>query len=289
VDTRGASPLPLQRNIILALLISAAAASWAVLGREATSADMRMATPTMGMEAPLFLAIWVIMMIAMMFPSAAPMVLTFHQVQAGTRRRGEPFVTTWVFVAAYLLVWTLAGVIAYAAAAGAEFGLRHANLSAAAVGRAGGAILVLAGIYQFSPLKHLCLSKCRTPTAFIVTMWRDGVGGAMKMGIAHGAFCLGCCWFLFVILFPLGIMNLAAMVAVTLVIFAEKTLPLGRGVASIAGVALVLYGAAALAVPQILPPMSTGSGMSMLVIRNAGHDARVIEDGGPDGPRSAVN
>ncbi len=265
MDSATTNPLPLQRNIILTLLITVAIVAWAALARQAAGMSMRMASPTMGMAAPVFLATWVIMMIAMMFPAAAPMILTFHRVQAAKRQRGEPFVFAWVFLASYLLVWTLAGVVAYAGGAAAEFGLRHANVSASVVGRAGGALLVLAGVYQFSRLKDLCLSKCRTPMTFIVTMWRDGVGGAIKMGTVHGGFCLGCCWLLFAILFPLGIMNIAAMAAVTLLIFAEKTLPFGRQIASIAGVALVLYGAAALVAPQMLPPMTVGNGMTMLV------------------------
>jgi predicted metal-binding membrane protein len=93
--------------------------------------------------------------------------------------------------------------------------------------RIGGAVLVAAGLYQLSPLKDLCLSQCRTPVGFIMTSWRDGILGALRMGLRHGAYCLGCCWLLFAILFPLGMMNIAAMAAVTALVFAEKTLPWG--------------------------------------------------------------
>jgi predicted metal-binding membrane protein len=259
--------LTLQRNIILALLIAAAAAAWALLvwQQAGTDADMRMDmySPTMGMTAALFLAVWLVMMIAMMFPAAAPMILTFHQVQSGKRGRGQAFVATWVFVAGYMLVWTATGVIAFAGAAGAEMLAAHVGMSAATAARIGGALLMMAGAYQLSPLKDLCLTKCRTPIGFILTSWRDGRWGAVRMGLRHGLFCLGCCWLLFLALFPLGIMNIAAMAVVTLVVFAEKTFPYGEGIAKVSGIALLLYGAAVLAFPQALPTFQTMDAMTM--------------------------
>ncbi|TIT53658.1 MAG: DUF2182 domain-containing protein, partial [Mesorhizobium sp.] len=211
-----------QRYIILALLISIAAAAWILLvwQQMGMDADMRMEmySLTMGMRAPLFLAVWMIMMIAMMFPTAAPMILTFHTVQAGKRGRGETFVSSWVFVAGYMLVWGVMGVIAFAGAAGAEMLAGHVGLSTATAARIGGALLMVAGVYQLSPLKDLCLAKCRTPIGFILTSWRDGYWGAVRMGLEHGLFCLGCCWLLFLALFPLGIMNVAAMAVVTLLV-----------------------------------------------------------------------
>lgn len=249
-------PLTLQRNVILALLIAAAAVAWwALLAWQQTGMDpgMRMDSPTMGMTAALFLAVWLIMMIAMMFPAAAPMILTFHQVQSGKRGRGQAFVSTWVFVAGYMLVWTATGVLAFAGAAGAEMLAGRAGLSAATAARIGGALLMVAGAYQLSPLKDLCLAKCRSPTGFILTSWRDGRLGAVRMGLRHGLFCLGCCWLLFAALFPLGIMNVAAMAVVTLLVFAEKTFPYGERIAKVSGVALLLYGTAVLVFPQALP------------------------------------
>src|SRR5215211_7655680 len=124
-------PLAAQRNTILSLLLALAAAAWALLAWHASdpAMDMGMASPTMGLRAPLFLAIWVAMMAAMMFPAAAPMILTFHRLQAGKRERGAAFVPTWVFVAGFMLVWTLAGVAAYAAALAAEAAAASAALS----------------------------------------------------------------------------------------------------------------------------------------------------------------
>jgi len=265
MDRTPADPLSVQRNVILGLLLTLAAAAWALMVWQGAGADMgmAMASPTMGLRAPLFLAIWVAMMVAMMFPTAAPMILTFHRVQAGKRQRGQAFVSTWVFVAAYMLVWTLAGVAAYAGALAAEAVATRAALSPAAAARIGGLVLVAAGLYQLTPLKDVCLSKCRTPVTFIMTSWRDGAAGALRMGLLHGAYCLGCCWLLFVMLFPLGIMNIAAMAAITLLVFAEKTLPWGRPAAGAVAAALVTYGAAVVVVPQILPTYTADGGMAM--------------------------
>ncbi|HEV2547171.1 MAG TPA: DUF2182 domain-containing protein [Stellaceae bacterium] len=251
----GADRLLLQRNIILGLLFALAALCWAVLvwQRGADGDGMAMASPTMGLAAPLFLAIWIIMMVAMMFPTAAPMVMAFHHVQAAKRWRGEAFVSTWVFVGAYLLVWTAAGMAAYIGAISAEMIAAGTALSPAAAARIGGGTLIAAGLYQLTPLKNLCLAKCQTPMGFIMTSWRDGQGGALRMGLIHGAYCLGCCWLLFVILFPLGLMNIAAMAIVTLVIFAEKSLPWGRAASRATAAALVIYGAAVIAAPPLLP------------------------------------
>ena len=262
MDDAQAKPLSVQRNVILGLLLALAAGAWAVLVWQSADADMdmTMASSTMGLRAPLFLAIWVIMMVAMMFPTAAPMILTFHKVQAGKRQRGDGFVSTWVFVAAYILVWTLAGVAAYSGALAAEAIAVRAALSPATAARIGGAVVILAGIYQLTPLKDLCLSKCRTPITFIMTSWRDGTAGALRMGLLHGAYCLGCCWLLFAILFPLGIMNIGAMAAITLIIFAEKTLPWPRLAPYAAALALMLYGALVIASPQLLPTFQKDAG-----------------------------
>ena len=250
-----ADSLAVHRIVILGLLLVLAAASWALLVWQTAGVDMdmAMATPTMGMRAPLFLTIWVVMMVAMMFPTAAPMILTFHKLQASKRERGEAFVSTWVFVAAYLLVWGLAGIVAFAGASAAEAVAASAAPSHATAARIGGAFLVVAGAYQLTPFKDLCLAKCRTPIGFIMTSWRDGTAGALRMGLLHGGYCLGCCWLLFVVLFPLGIMNISAMAVITLVVFAEKTLARGRLIARGTAAVLVAYGAAVIVAPRALP------------------------------------
>src|SRR5205823_9621916 len=177
----------------------------------------------------------------------------FTKIYAGKRQQEQAFVPTWVFVSAYLLVWSLCGVLAYSLAVGIE------NLAAQSMwlmenaARLGGVVLLVAGLYQLSPLKDICLSKCRTPLQFILSSWRDGYGGAFRMGLEHGAYCLGCCWLLFVILFPLGLMNIAVMALLTALIFAEKSFLIGRQISQIAGVALIVYGVIVIFVPAALP------------------------------------
>jgi predicted metal-binding membrane protein len=191
-----------------------------------------------------FVAVWTVMMAAMMLPAAAPMVLIFAQAQA-QRARGVA-VPTWVFVAGYLLVWMAAGVFVYLLVqVGGGMAARFA-----AADRAGwappalGATLVAAGLYQFTPLKRTCLSHCRSPFAFVARHWRDGRLGALRMGLRHGAYCLGCCWALFAVLTAAGVMSLAWMLLLTLVVFAEKALPQGRRTAAVVGGALVVLGLA---------------------------------------------
>jgi predicted metal-binding membrane protein len=243
MESTSAPPLRRERAVILATLLILAAVAWVLL-----LAQSGMGGLTMGMSAALFLAVWVVMMVAMMFPTAAPMILMFDQVAATRRERGRAFVPTWVFVSAYLLIWTLFGVLAYILALAATALMEHAA-------RIGGGVLILAGLYQLSPLKHACLAKCRTPLTFISTSWRDGYSGAIHMGLEHGLYCLGCCWLLFVILFPLGLMNVAAMAVITLLIFAEKSLPHGTQVGRVAAAALIAYGALVVAMPHLLPTM----------------------------------
>lgn len=254
-------PLLRERNLILATLLLLAAGAWALLVWQWAVMDDDMSL-TMGMGAPLFIAIWVAMMIAMMFPTAAPMILMFARVQENRQQQKRAHVPIWLFVSSYLLVWTVFGVVAYGFAVGAEeLASRSAWLTDNAA-RIGGGVLIGAGLYQLSPLKRSCLTKCRTPMAFIMTAWRDGRLGAFRMGLEHGLYCLGCCWMLFAILFPLGIMNVGAMALITLLIFAEKSTPVGRQFASFASVALVVYGALVVFMPELLPTFMDMDGSS---------------------------
>ena len=247
-------PLPRERNLIIATLLVLATAAWAlIVWQSSTMSGNEMMGPTMGLSAPIFLGIWVAMMVAMMFPTAMPMILTFARVQAGKEAREQPTVPLGIFVGAYLLVWTVFGAAAFAvASAGVELADRSMWLMDNA-SRIGGVMLIAAGIYQLSPLKRICLSKCRSPMSWLLNSWRDGRGGALRMGVEHGTYCLGCCWLLFVILFPLGMMNIAAMALITVLIFAEKSLPAARATAVGAAVILVAYGAIVIAKPDLLP------------------------------------
>ena len=170
---------------------------------------------------------WVVMMAAMMFPSIAPMVLTFAFVQRRRRDRGavDRTVSSWVFVAGYLLTWTAFGLIAY----GLYVGVRSFSVPELSWHRGGpylaGGVLIAAAIYQLTPVKDACLSRCRAPLDFVLTHWHEGPSGALRMGVVHGAWCVGCCWGLMAALFALGVMSLAWMVAIAGLIALEKLLP----------------------------------------------------------------
>lgn len=196
-------------------------------------------------EAVAFVAMWTVMMAAMMLPAMTPMVLTFAAAQA--RRTRTMAVPTWIFIAGYLLVWLAAGLLVYILVeAGSSVG---AHLSSAERERwaplALGAVLVGAGLYQFTPLKRTCLAHCRSPFAFVALHWRDGRFGALRMGLRHGVYCLGCCWALFAVLVAAGVMSVAWMLLLTLVVAIEKLLPLGQRAAAGIGVALLILGVAA--------------------------------------------
>jgi predicted metal-binding membrane protein len=247
--------------VILGGLLVLSAIGWAVVVRQAgTDASMPMHGGdemgldfTMGMTAPLFLAMWVAMMVAMMFPAAAPMILLFDRVERGKREAGRSYVPTAYFVGAYLVIWTAFGVVAFALAVGVDRLAADAEWITEHWARFGGLLLIAAGLYQLTPLKEVCLSKCQTPMSFLMTSWRDGKVGAMQMGLLHGGYCLGCCWLFFVILLPLGVMNVAAMVVIALLVFGEKCLPVSHRLARAGALVLVAYGLVVTVIPDALP------------------------------------
>lgn len=238
-----------ERAITLAGLAGLAGLAWLYLfrlGREmADMAEMGMAqtAPWTAADAGLAVVMWAVMMVAMMLPSAAPMVLVFVAVN---RKRGGAggarYVETGVFVLGYLVVWTVFSI----AAAGAEWGLNRAALLSddlrAATPLIGGAILIAAGVYQLTPLKYACLSRCQTPIGFLLSEWREGRAGALVMGARHGLFCVGCCWVLMALLFAGGVMNLAWVAAIGGFVLLEKLVSRGRIVTWGAGGALIGWG-----------------------------------------------
>jgi predicted metal-binding membrane protein len=277
-------PLPVERNLIIACLAILSAGAWAVLIWQGAGMDDEMSL-TMGMSAALFIGLWIVMMVAIMFPTAAPMILMFARVHNGKKARGDNFVPTWIFTVAYLLVWSITGVAAYAVALGADALADESEWVMENAPRFGGGLLVLAGLYQLTPLKDICLRKCRTPISFVLSSWRDGYGGAFRMGVEHGVYCLGCCWLLFLILFPLGMMNVAVLALVTLLIFAEKSLPVGRQVARATAAGFILFGALVIAVPDALPMAMDDSHMKM----SGATDLDEMSDTGGMGDSGAMN
>jgi len=196
----------------------------------------------------LTIAMWWTMMLAMMAPSAAPTILLYARVRGHAVAQGQAaagLARTGAFAAGYLLIWLGFSV----AAAGLYWALERIGLvSAATMGSQSkwlsAAVLIAAGLYQLTPLQSACLSHCRSPAAFLSQHWRPGVAGAVRLGMQHGAYCLGCCWMLMALLFVGGAMNLAWIAALTLLVLAEKLVPGGRNVARATGIALLAWGSA---------------------------------------------
>lgn len=237
-----------QRVAIIASLAGITALCWLYLFGEAADmaamGDMTMAMPPRGAaDLVLLLAMWWIMMVGMMLPGAAPMILTFATIERRRRARGQPYAPTALFAAGYVLAWGGFSVLATLAQGGLE---RAALLSPMAMAttstRLGGVLFLAAGLWQLTPLKHACLAVCRSPLDFVVNRWRDGAGGALRMGVEHGLYCLGCCWILMALLFVGGAMNLLWVAVLAAIVLVEKLLPLGDWTARIGGVLLAFYG-----------------------------------------------
>jgi predicted metal-binding membrane protein len=232
-----------------ALLLSLAAVSWFLTWRQAVGVMM-----VADLTAPLFMSMWLTMMVAMMFPTIAPMVLAHRMV---VLKRGEGNLPTVVFVAGYLFIWTAVGLIPLVALiafqnAGPQLGLRWLEIAA-------GAALVVAGLYQFTPWKSFCLKQCRTPMSFILTHdFGGGPAAAFKAGASHGLYCLGCCWALMAVLVIVGLMNLAWMAVIAVVFLTEKNLPYGPVVSRVVGAAVVALGLAVAIFPGLLAWLSGG-------------------------------
>jgi predicted metal-binding membrane protein len=191
----------------------------------------------------LMLAMWWAMMVAMMLPSAAPMLLLYARVMRKEQAAGRPYVPTGVFAAGYLAAWGGFSLVATAL----QWGLERLNLISDMMATTNlwlaAGILVAAGLWQLTPLKQVCLKHCRTPLSFLLHAWRPGLRGGFLMGLRHGAYCLGCCWFLMGLLFFGGVMNLYWIAGLALFVLLEKVLPLGHWLGRLAGVGLTAWGA----------------------------------------------
>ena len=244
-----------DRSIVIAGLFAVAAIAWAYMLYLAwrmesmnmgTGIGMEMAMPQMTVWGPLDLAaifiMWSVMMVAMMVPSASPMILLFARMNRKRKERHDPFVPTTFFLLGYLLVWT--GFSATATLS--QWGLhRAALLSPMMVATSpllGGLLLIAAGMFQWTPLKRACLVHCRSPLHFFMAEWRDRKRGALRMGLKHGTYCAGCCWILMALLFVAGVMNLLWVGIITVFVLVEKVAPRGELVGRVAGISLVLAG-----------------------------------------------
>jgi predicted metal-binding membrane protein len=199
-------------------------------------------------EFALRLAMWAVMMIAMMVPTAAPMTLLYAAVTRKAAARHNPLPSTFIFVAGYIAMWAIFSVVATLAQHALD---RAALLSPLMVSRSpglGATLLIAAGVYQLTPLKNACLRNCRAPAHFLSRRWRDGSLGAFRMGLRLGTYCVGCCWILMALLFVGGVMNLLWLAAISIFVLLERTSPFGDVTGRFAGVAMILVGAVGLAV-----------------------------------------
>jgi len=190
---------------------------------------------------PLVAAMWAVMMVAMMLPGAAPAILLYARVHRHSLSGSPP--PTMAFLAGYLVCWLGFAILA----AALQLAIASPMSTALESRQASGVLLIAAGIYQWSPFKDACLDHCRSPAQFLSRHYRPGPWGAARLGLFHGAYCLGCCWLLMMMLFVGGVMNLLWVAGLTLLVAAEKLLPGGAWIARIAGVALVAWGIALLA------------------------------------------
>jgi len=239
-----------DRKVVVGALVLVTLLAWAYLlsgaGMDMQSMDMDMSM-VMPMDwspgyALIMFLMWWIMMVAMMLPSAAPMILLFALVNRRNRSLGAPYVATAVFASGYLLGWagfSLAATLAH-------WWLDKSGWLAMDMASANrwlsGLLLIAAGIYQLSPLKHACLRHCRGPVDFIARHWRPGPLGALRMGLEHGSYCVGCCWVVMGLLFYGGVMNLYWIVGLAVLVLAEKVLPLGHGVGNVSGMGFLVWG-----------------------------------------------
>ncbi len=260
IDSAVEGLLRRDRWVVLAMLSAVIVASWAYvlagagMGMSAFEmtrmsgmpqpaggmADMAMAPAAWspGYAAVMFVMWWV-MMVAMMLPGATPMILLYAAVQRRQRAQGNPYVPTSLFAASYLLAWAGFSLAAVAL----HWLLDRAGLLSTGMTVTsyliGAAILIAAGLYQLTPLKQACLRHCRMPAQYLAEQWRPGPGGGVAMGLRHGAYCLGCCWFLMLLLFFGGIMNLYWIAGLALYVLIEKLLPVGHWLDYAVGVLLL--------------------------------------------------
>lgn len=241
-----------DRAIILSALAGISMLAWLYIlylawGMKNVDMGVEMAMPQMqawgSVDFVLTFVMWAVMMVAVMVPSAAPMVLMFATVNRSRREQKGHFVPTGLFLASYLVVWS--GFSALATLV--QWQLHAAALLSSTIMVTspvlGGVLLLAAGIFQWTPLKHACLAHCRSPLGHLMTDWREGTGGAFIMGLRHGSYCVGCCWLLMVLLFVAGVMNLLWVAAIGAFILVEKVIRADRWVSQAAGLLFVVWGA----------------------------------------------
>ncbi len=239
-----------DKAFVILGLTAVAACAWAYLipasldmyGRMDGAAAWMMRTRWDAGYLFLIFLMWSVMMVAMMLPSALPTLLIFHRAIKNDATVRSPSSRMFVFAAGYLLAWlgfSAGATVLQWALAGAAL---LSPMMVSASPWLGGAILIMAGIYQWTPIKHACLRQCRSPLSFFMEHWRPGMPGALRLGLRHGLYCVGCCWALMLLLFVGGVMSLLWIAAITAFVLMEKLAPIGVQGGRFSGLALVIAG-----------------------------------------------
>jgi len=245
-----------ERLAVALSLAGVVALAWLYLWRQAAIAHSGMAMGGMASDMPmaapgaadfaLLFVMWVVMMAGMMLPSASPAILLYGAMVRRHAESGRTLPAAWIFVSGYLLAWAAFSLLAAALQALLQHAALLDPMMSSSSRQLTAALLAAAGVYQFTPLKDRCLSTCREPVAFFLAHWRAGMGGALRMGFEHGAYCVGCCGLLMLLLFAVGVMSLAWVAAIAAFVLVEKLLPGARFTSRIAGLALLALAGATL-------------------------------------------
>jgi predicted metal-binding membrane protein len=296
-DTVLEAVLRRDRQLVVAALIAVIAIAWLWIllgaGTGMSAMDMILGLSPDGMAgmlapaawtlgyAGIMFTMWWVMMAAMMLPSAAPILLLFARINRKEKSAGRPFISTGIFAAGYLVAWGAFSALA----TGLQWELERLGLLSPMMATTsywlGGAIPLAAGVWQLTPIKGICLRHCRSPIGFLVQSWRPGRGGAFRMGLEHGSFCLGCCWFLMGLLFFGGIMNLFWIIGLAAFVLLEKTVPMGSWtwIGRILGVGVAAWGVLLLATTtltiaapsdyhfEVVDTLASGPGKTKIAVR----------------------
>ena len=241
---------------LLVILVGVAVLAWILTGLSAvgmSSGMMVMMATQSGLAGfGFFLLVWSVMMVAMMFPAAAPMVRAFVTLSRPPGEMRNPWWagSTALFLGVYILVWAAGGIAVALAYFVLAPRIGELGMSGSLGPAIAGGVLIAAGVYQTTPLKQVCLSGCRAPVTFLIRYWRKGVMGTVNMGLRHASYCVGCCALLFAVLFAVGVMALPWMAFLAVVIFVEKSLPVGHWASFAFGGLFVALGASFILLPS---------------------------------------
>jgi predicted metal-binding membrane protein len=241
-----------DRTIVISGIVGVSVLAWAYMfylasGMKNMDVGMNMVMPQIqswgAVDFLLTFVMWTVMMVAMMVPSAAPMVLMFATVNRKRREQEDPFVSTGVFLLGYVVAWAWYSSLATLGQWGLHNTALLSPMMASTSAVLGGMLLLAAGFFQFTPLKYACLTRCRSPLGFLLNEWRDGRRGAFIMGLRSGNYCVVCCWALMSLMFVAGVMSLFWMAVIAAFVLVEKVAPGGRWVSRISGILLIIWGA----------------------------------------------